>query len=50
MPFMVFLAFFAILMFFGGKIMEKLGPRNLAIVGGIIVSAGWFLSSYAHSR
>ncbi len=46
---MVFLAFFAILMFFGGKIMEKLGPRNLAIVGGIIASAGWFLSSYAHS-
>jgi MFS transporter, OFA family, oxalate/formate antiporter len=49
MPFMVFLAFFAILMFFGGKIMEKLGPRNLAIIGGIIVSAGWFLSSYATS-
>ena len=48
-PFMGFLAFFSILMFFGGQIMEKLGPRNLAIIGGIIVGAGWFLSSFATS-
>jgi MFS family permease len=47
LPFMVFLASFSVLMFFGGKIMEKLGPRNLTIVGGIIVGAGWFLSSFA---
>lgn len=48
-PFMGFLTFFAILMFFGGRIMERLGPRNLAIIGGIIVGAGWFLSSFAGS-
>jgi MFS transporter, OFA family, oxalate/formate antiporter len=48
-PFMGFLAFFSILMFFGGQIMEKLGPRNLAIIGGVIVGAGWFLSSFADS-
>jgi len=48
-PFMGFLAFFSILMFFGGQIMEKLGPRNLAIIGGVIVGAGWFLSSFATS-
>jgi MFS family permease len=48
-PFMGFLAFFSILMFFGGQIMERLGPRNLAIIGGIIVGAGWFLSSFATS-
>ncbi len=47
LPFMAFLAFFSILMFFGGRILEKLGPRNLTIIGGIIVGAGWFLSSYA---
>ena len=47
LPFMVFLTFFAILMFFGGRIMEKLGPRNLSIIGGIIVGLGWLLSSYA---
>lgn len=49
LPFMTFLAFFAILMFFGGRIMEKLGPRNLTIIGGVIVGAGWFLSSFASS-
>ncbi len=47
LPFMVFLAFFAILMFFGGRIMEKIGPRNLSIIGGIVVGLGWFLSAYA---
>jgi MFS family permease len=46
-PFMVFLAFFSVLMFFGGRVMEKLGPRKIGIVGGIIVGLGWFLSSYA---
>jgi MFS family permease len=48
-PFMVFLAFFSVLMFFGGRVMEKLGPRKIGIVGGIIVGLGWFLSSYATS-
>jgi len=47
LPFMVFLAFFAILMFFGGRLMEKLGPRNVGIIGGIIVGLGWLLSSFA---
>lgn len=45
LPFMVFLAFFAILMFFGGRVMEKLGPRKLGIIGGIIVGLGWFLAA-----
>ncbi|PKN37280.1 MAG: MFS transporter [Deltaproteobacteria bacterium HGW-Deltaproteobacteria-2] len=47
LPFMVFLAFFAILMFFGGRLMEKMGPRNVAIIGGLIVGLGWLLSSFA---
>ena len=47
LPFMTFLAFFAVTMFFGGRIMEKIGPRNLTIIGGVIVSAGWFLSGFA---
>ncbi|MGB5216915.1 MAG: OFA family MFS transporter [Smithella sp.] len=47
LPFMVFLGFFSILMFFGGRLMEKLGPRNVAIIGGIIVGMGWLLSSFA---
>jgi len=44
---MVFLAFFAVTMFVGGQIMEKLGPKKLSIIGGIIVGIGWVLSSFA---
>jgi OFA family oxalate/formate antiporter-like MFS transporter len=47
LPFMVFLAFFAVTMFFGGRVMEKLGPRKLGLIGGIIVGLGWLLSSFA---
>lgn len=47
LPFMVFLAFFSVLMFFGGRVMEKLGPRKLGIIGGIIVGMGWLLSAFA---
>jgi MFS family permease len=47
LPFMVFLAFFAVTMFFGGRIMEKLGPKKLCIIGGVIVGLGWILSSFA---
>jgi len=47
LPFMVFLAFFAVTMFFGGRIMDKMGPRKLGIIGGIIVGLGWLLSSFA---
>jgi MFS family permease len=46
LPFMTFLLFFAVTMFFGGRIMERIGPRRLALVGGIIVGLGWILSSF----
>ena len=49
LPFMIFLAFFAILVFFGGQIMAKLGPRNLGIIGGVIVGVGWMLAKYSTS-
>ncbi|TAL35197.1 MAG: MFS transporter [Spirochaetes bacterium] len=44
LPFMIFLAFFSIMMFFGGRLMEKLGPKKLALIGGVIVGLGWALS------
>ncbi|PKN61034.1 MAG: MFS transporter [Deltaproteobacteria bacterium HGW-Deltaproteobacteria-11] len=47
LPFMVFLAAFAILVFIGGQLMAKLGPRNLGILGGVILGAGWMLASQA---
>jgi len=36
-------------MFFGGRIMERIGPRLLALGGGLIVGLGWILSSFATS-
>jgi MFS transporter, OFA family, oxalate/formate antiporter len=43
-PFTFFLLFFAILMFFGGRMLGKLGPKMVSLIGGIIVGAGWILS------
>ena len=49
LPFMTFLAFFAVLMFFGGKMMEKLGPQKMALIGSVIVGLGWGLSYFAQN-
>ncbi|TAL31642.1 MAG: MFS transporter [Spirochaetes bacterium] len=47
MPYMIFLAFFAGLFPFGGRMLEKMGPRKVGLLGAIIVGAGWMLSSRA---
>lgn len=47
LPFMTFLACFAATMFFGGAVMERIGPRWTALAGGLLVAAGWLLSSRA---
>jgi MFS transporter, OFA family, oxalate/formate antiporter len=44
LPFMFFIAFFAGIFPFSGRILEKVGPRKLGIIGGAIVGAGWILS------
>jgi len=49
LPFSVFLGFFALAMPFTGKYIEKYGPRNIVIVGGILTGLGWLLSSFAGS-
>ena len=49
LPFMTFLFCFAGMMFFGGRIMERIGPRWLALCGGLVASLGWILSSQATS-
>ena len=38
------LAFFAILMVLAGRMMPKVGPRNLAMAGGVILGAGYALA------
>ncbi|MDW8084051.1 MAG: OFA family MFS transporter [Candidatus Caldarchaeum sp.] len=44
LPFSVFLFFFALTMPLGGKLVARFGPRNTAIVGGLLVGLGWSLS------
>ncbi|MDA3863071.1 MAG: OFA family MFS transporter [Deltaproteobacteria bacterium] len=40
------LAFFAIVMVIAGRLMPKVGPRILALAGGIILGLGYFLAGY----
>jgi len=44
LPFMVFIAFFAGIFPFSGRLLEKIGPRKLGMIGGAIVGLGWILS------
>jgi len=44
LPFMIFIAFFAGIFPFSGRILEKIGPKLLGIIGGAIVGLGWILS------
>ncbi len=49
MPFSVVLAVFAITMAFTGKIIDRYGPRDVTVLGGLLTGLGWFLASFAPS-
>jgi MFS transporter, OFA family, oxalate/formate antiporter len=49
LPFSVFLAFFSLTMLFAGKYIDRHGPRNVTIIGGILTGLGWLLASFATS-
>ena len=49
MPFSVFLACFAIAMPLTGKSLDRYGPRNILIVGGVLTGLGWLLASTVSS-
>jgi len=49
MPFSMVLAFFAITMPFTGKIIDRYGPRNVTILGGVLNGLGWILASFSSS-
>lgn len=46
MPYMVALAFYAMFMFFTGKYIERFNPNRILMLGGLMVSLGWILSSF----
>jgi MFS family permease len=47
LPYMLFLASYAILMLISGGFIDKYSPKTIIIVGGAIVGLGWILSGYA---
>ncbi len=47
LPFMIFLAMFAIAMPFAGNLIQKWGPRTTMILGGILVGIGWIAASFS---
>lgn len=49
LPFVVFLAVFALTMPLVGGLLDRYGPRLLSVSGGVIVGAGWLLGSQATS-
>jgi len=49
MPFSVFLAVFALTMPFTGKVIDRYGPRNVTISGGVLTGLGWLLASFSSS-
>jgi OFA family oxalate/formate antiporter-like MFS transporter len=49
LPFMVFLALFALFTFLSGKFIDKHGPRKVMMIGGIVVGVGWILTYFASS-
>jgi MFS family permease len=49
LPFIIFLAVFAITMPLVGGMLDRYGPKTLTIVGGVIVGIGWILGSQASS-
>jgi MFS family permease len=49
MPFSVFLAVFSLTMPFTGSIIDRHGPRNMTILGGVLTGLGWFLASFSSS-
>ena len=48
-PFQLSIAFFAVAMVFAGRIQDKVGPRTVGMVGGLLVGAGFVLSSFLGS-
>jgi MFS family permease len=46
-PFMLFLALFTVLMPISGRLVQKVHPRTISLVGSLFVAAGWIMAGYA---
>jgi len=48
-PFIVFLLMFALTMPLAGPYIQKMGPKKVSMIGGVLVGVGWFAASFASS-
>ena len=46
LPFTIFLVFFAFMMIPAGRAQDKMGPRKVAVIGGILLGLGFILASF----
>ena len=49
LPFSIVLIFFALATVLGGRLQDKMGPRSVAILGGVLLAIGMMLASASHS-
>src|SRR5512133_3831739 len=49
LPFTISTAAFAVMMIFAGRAQDRIGPRVVAMAGGVIFGLGLFASAWAHS-
>lgn len=49
LPYMLYLAVFALFMIVTGRFLDKTNPRMIILVGGLLVGLGWFLSGFANN-
>src|SRR6056297_1385232 len=45
LPYMISLAFYALFMFFSGRFLNKMKPKKLIAIGGLVIASGWIFSS-----
>lgn len=46
-PYAIALAAFAVMMVYGGRLQDRIGPRITAMIGGVLVGAGMVIASFA---
>lgn len=49
MPFAVATVTFALMMIFAGRVQDKIGPRRVALLGGIVLGGGFIAASFAET-
>ena len=47
LPFMLFIAIFAVATFFSGRFIDRYGPRPVMLIGSVLVGTGWMLTRYS---